>query len=118
MTGVIPHTKVPSDHELLTQLPDRLTPMDISLLIASKQFYHFPGTTTTICALTLINGFTVTGESSCISVAFFSEEMGQKVSLDKAIQKIWELEAYRILSSRRVLSIELEAAEADEGDEA
>ena len=42
----------------------RLTPVDIDNAIVYEQYHVFPGTTLTICALTLRNGFIVTGESA------------------------------------------------------
>lgn len=55
--------------------------------------------TKTICILVLKNGFTVTGESDCVSPENFDEEIGRKVAREKAKNKIWELEGY-LLKSR------------------
>jgi hypothetical protein len=60
-----------------------------------KEYYHIPpGTTLTICVLTLRNGFTVVGESACASPANFDAEIGQKLAYDNAFRKIWALEGY------------------------
>jgi hypothetical protein len=48
----------------------------------------------TICVLTLQNGFTVTGESACLSLATFDAEIGRKIARDNAEDKIWQLEGY------------------------
>lgn len=53
----------------------------------------------TICALKLVNGFTVTGESACASPENFDAEIGHKIARDNAKQKIWPLEGY-LLKSR------------------
>lgn len=42
----------------------RLNPQMIDEAIASEQYHVFPGTTLTVCALTLRNGYIVTGESA------------------------------------------------------
>jgi hypothetical protein len=72
----------------------RITPGDIDAKI-SKEYYHVvPGTTLTICVLTLENGFTVTGESAAASPENFDEEIGRKIARDNARDKIWALEGY------------------------
>ena len=72
----------------------RVTPEIISEVIDKKQFYVFPESTLTICALTLINGFTVVGESACASPENFDRELGEKIAFDNAKNKIWALEGY------------------------
>ncbi len=72
----------------------RLTPAQIDAAIAGEDFHVFPGTTLTVCALVLRNGFVVTGESAAASPANFDEEIGRKIARDNARQKIWALEGY------------------------
>lgn len=72
----------------------RLIPAQIDAAIASEAYHVFPGTTLTICALTLRNGFIVTGESASASPANFDAELGQKIARDNARNKIWALEGY------------------------
>ena len=50
--------------------------------------------TLTFCILTLENGFTVTGESACVSPENFDAEIGKKIAYDNAREKIWLLEGY------------------------
>jgi len=76
----------------------RITPPDVEATIASEQFYIFPGTTLTVCCLTLQNGFQVTGESACASPSNFNEEIGRKIARESAKQKIWVLEGYLLKS--------------------
>lgn len=73
---------------------ERITPEIIDQSITSAQYHIFPGTTTTVCLLKLINGFTVIGESACASVENFDEELGRKIAFDNARNKIWQLEGY------------------------
>lgn len=74
----------------------RLTPDHIDAQIVAEQYHVFPGTTLTVCALTLRNGFQVVGESAAASPANFDEAIGRKVARDKARSKIWELEGYAL----------------------
>ncbi|HEP8420926.1 hypothetical protein IPC72_25565 [Pseudomonas aeruginosa] len=72
----------------------RLTPTLIDAAIVGENFHIFPGTTVTVCCLTLRNGFTVIGESACASPANFDAELGRKIARDNARNKIWQLEGY------------------------
>ena len=62
--------------------------------IAKEEFHVFPGSQLTVCVLTLLNGFTVTGESACADPAMFNEEIGQKIARENAERKIWPLMGY------------------------
>ena len=59
--------------------------------IASQAHYLL-----TFCVLTLKNGFTVTGESACASPENFDAEIGRKIALENAKQKIWPLMGYAL----------------------
>jgi len=72
----------------------RLTPQLIDETIVDEAYYVFPGTTTTICRLTLKNGYSTIGESAAVSLANFDEEIGRKVARENAREKIWVLEGY------------------------
>jgi hypothetical protein len=48
----------------------------------------------TFCVLVLKNGFTVTGESACVSPENFDAETGRKLARNNAVNKIWSLEGY------------------------
>ena len=72
----------------------RLTPSDIDAVMEKEQYHVFEGTTLTVCCLTLKNGFTVTGESASASPENFDEEIGRKIALQNARNKIWPLEGY------------------------
>ena len=50
----------------------------------------------TFCVLTLRNGFTVTGESACVSRENFDSEIGHKIARANAVQKIWPLMGYEL----------------------
>jgi hypothetical protein len=72
----------------------RLTPTMIDAVIVSEAYHRFPHTTLTICALTLRNGFIVTGESAAASPENYDEAIGRKIARDNARGKIWALEGY------------------------
>ncbi|MBU9549924.1 hypothetical protein KTE50_15365 [Burkholderia multivorans] len=50
----------------------------------------------TFCVLVLRNGFTVTGESACVSPENFDAEIGREVARQNAIAKIWPLAGYAL----------------------
>jgi hypothetical protein len=76
----------------------RLTPAHIDAQILAEQFHVFPGTTLTVCAMTLQNGFHVVGESAAASPENFDQEIGRKIARDNARSKIWALEGYLLRS--------------------
>jgi hypothetical protein len=77
----------------------RLSPALINAKIKGKHFHRFPGTTLTVCAIELQNGFTVIGESAAASAANFDAELGRKIAFENARQKIWPLEGYLLRES-------------------
>lgn len=72
----------------------RLTPALIDEVIVGEDYHVFEGTTLTVCALKLRNGFIVTGESSSVSRENFDTEIGKKIARQHAREKIWALEGY------------------------
>ena len=56
----------------------------------------------TFCVLVLRDGFTVTGESACVSPENFDAEIGRKIARQNAVAKIWPLLGYKL---RTFLSI-------------
>lgn len=72
----------------------RVTPERIEEVIVHEAYHRFPGSTVTVCCLTLLNGFTTVGESACASPANFDEALGRKIARENAKQKIWALEGY------------------------
>lgn len=95
-------THTPATDEQATELAiqaagktaPRLRPADIDAAIKSAAYYVFPGTTLTICAITLQNGFNVTGESAAASPENFDEQIGRDIAFKNAREKIWALQGY------------------------
>lgn len=85
----------------------KVTLEQIEGVIAGEQYVQPVGTTLTICILMLRNGFTVTGESACVSPENFDADYGRKLAREDAVRKIWRLEGY-------VLSNTLSARVVDE----
>lgn len=72
----------------------RVRPQDLDDAIDPRvavQYHVFPGSNTTVCLLTLKNGYTVTGEASCVDPANFDEEIGREVAFKNARSKLWPL---------------------------
>lgn len=72
----------------------RLNPELISDVIVHETFTKLPSGKCLICELTLVNGFTVRGESSCVSKENFDMEIGKEISRKNARDKIWGFEGY------------------------
>lgn len=72
----------------------RLTPDMIDDTIVDEYYHIIPSMALTLCVLSLKNGFTVTGETTAISVANFDEALGRKVARENARKKVWALEGY------------------------
>jgi hypothetical protein len=72
----------------------RLTPEIIDSKIKEAKYHVFGDTCLTVCCLVLENGFTVVGESACASPENFDADLGQKIALTNARDKIWILEGY------------------------
>ncbi len=89
----------------------RITPADVEANIVGELYINaaeaakingfFPGCNDplhllTFCVLTLRNGFTVTGESACVSRENFDAEIGHRIARENAVQKIWPLMGYKL----------------------
>ena len=95
----------------------RLTPEQIDGVIVGEDYYVFPGTTVTVCCLTLENGFSVVGESAAASPENFDEEVGRVISRRNARDKIWSLEGYLLKSRLYACEVrELEKSEVTSED--
>lgn len=72
----------------------RLTPKLIDECIIGEDYHVFEKHSLTVCCLTLKNGFSVTGESACVSIDNFDANIGRKIARENARAKIWALEGY------------------------
>ena len=62
--------------------------------IVSETFTVLPDGRTTVCQLTLKNGFSVHGISSCVAIENFDKELGEKYAREDAMPEVFLLEAY------------------------
>lgn len=69
---------------------------DLESRIKSCTFTILPSGKTTVCELTLQNGFSVVGTSSCLDVKNFDKELGEKCALKDAKRKAFDLVAYEM----------------------
>ena len=98
MVGQLSECEIEQEIKNKGKVAPRLTPLDIDATIVGEAYHVFPGTTLTICALTLRNGYHVTGESAAASPENFDEGIGRKIARDNARGKIWALEGYLLRS--------------------
>lgn len=76
---------------LLAELPaPRVTVEQMKARIADTSFVRL-NATVTLCNLTLDNGFSVRGESACVSPENYNQQIGEKIAYDAAFSKLWPL---------------------------
>lgn len=80
----------------------RVTKDDVLDAIAKEEFLYTA--TLTFCVLTLVNGWTVTGESACASPANYNKEIGDRLAKDNAISKIWGFLGFSLKEKLHILS--------------
>lgn len=85
---------------LLPPLPTKITKEALLARIKSVDYVVMPDCRTTICQLTMVNGFTVRGESSCVSVEYFNKILGENYAYEKALDAAWSFEAYLLADQR------------------
>ena len=73
----------------------RLTEEKLRECIKSVKYTRI-GVKTTICCITLKNGFELIGTSGCVDPANYVEETGQRIAYEEAFDKIWMLEGYKL----------------------
>ncbi len=100
----------------------RITPADIEAMIDGEYYFtaldgvdgHYRGGpqaqacphapelgVLTFCVLVLRNGFTVTGESACVSHKNFDTEIGRKIARQNAVRNIWPLAGFLLAERLR-----------------
>lgn len=70
---------------------DRVSPEIVEASVVAEDFHVFPGTTYTVCLLTLMNGHHVSGFSACVNPENFDEEIGRDLARENAENKIWQV---------------------------
>lgn len=72
----------------------KVTQEQLTAKIAKEEYLY--GDTVTGCFLTLHSGFVVFGQSACIDPADYDKETGCELAFKNALNKLWELEGYRV----------------------
>lgn len=86
---------------IATRPYEKVTKEGIEARIKSTDYMVLPNSTVTVCNITMINGFSVRGESACVDPRNFDMEIGRNIAYRDAFQKLWQLEGY-LLSERRM----------------
>lgn len=81
-------------------IPNQVTITDLQAKVQASTYCRLPDSTTTVCQITLENGYTVVGTSACVDPALFNRAMGERIAFDNAFQQLWALEGY-LLKQRR-----------------
>jgi hypothetical protein len=72
----------------------KVTLEKIKSKIKGETYLVLPDGRSTLCLITLENGYTVKGLSACVDPAEFDLELGRKYALADATNQIWPLEGY------------------------
>jgi len=87
--------RLPSVDDVTKPINDTgVTDKMIDDIIVKAGCIRFPDTVTTVCCLTLRNGYVVTGFHTCANAEDYSETMGQRKAILNAREKVRELEGY------------------------
>ncbi len=81
-------------------LPVKVQASDIQSKIKQTTYTLLPDGRTTVCQITLENGFTVNGSSACVVKEEYNQALGEKYAFEKAFDNIWELEGYLLAEKR------------------
>ena len=72
----------------------KVTIEQIESKIKGETYLVLPDGRTTLCTLTLENGYTIQGMSACVDIANFDLHLGRKYAREDAVRQIWPLEGY------------------------
>lgn len=75
----------------------KVTLESIKAKIKSETYLVLPDGRTTLCVLTLENGFTVTGTAACVDPKEFDMNVGRKYSFEDAMRTVCTVEAYLLM---------------------
>lgn len=79
---------------------EKVTKEGIQARITNTEFFVLPGTTVTICSITLDNGYSVRGESACVDPANYRQDIGEKIAYDNAFNQLWPLFGFLLAEKR------------------
>lgn len=73
---------------------NKITLEGIKAKIKAECYLVLPDGRTTICMLSMENGYTIKGMSACVDAANFNLDIGRAIAYEDAIRQIWPLEGY------------------------
>lgn len=73
----------------------KLTYEDVEKSVADVQYQRL-GKKTTLCLITLINGFELVGTSACVDPANFDEVIGRELAYKDGLDKLWGYLGYKL----------------------
>lgn len=89
--------------ELLAASPaERVTKEYMESRIAGREFTRL-GETVTHCRIVLDNGYSVSGESACVNVENYNQQIGEKIAFDNAFRQLWPLFGFMLAEKNRLL---------------
>lgn len=80
----------------MEQSAPSVTTADVIAAIKNETYTVLPNGRTTVCQLTLDNGFTVEGQSACVSLTNFDAEKGNRYARENALNEVWKLLGFRL----------------------
>lgn len=75
-------------------MDNKITLEQINSKIKGESYIVLPDGRSTLCMLSMENGFTITGVSACVDPANFNMATGRDIAKEDALGKIWSLEGY------------------------
>lgn len=92
----VPMNQEQINEVLSKQTAPKIHSEDLDAQVSEVQYLQVPGKTLIYCVITMLNGFTVTGESACADPANFNEEVGKSIAFRNAKDKMWSLLGYEL----------------------
>lgn len=87
----------PTENELIERATKpRVTREQLDAMIVGETYTLLPNGRTTICQLTLANGFTVEGTAACVDIENYKEDIGNRFARERAVNEIWPLLGYEL----------------------
>lgn len=81
----------------------KVTLEEVEASILEETYTLLPNKRTTICQLTLDNGFTVEGSSACVCKENYDPLIENKIARANALEKVWQVLGFRLADRLAVL---------------
>lgn len=75
-------------------MENKVTLEQIKGKIIDECYLVLPDGKSTLCILTLENGYTIKGLSACVDASNFNVNVGRQIAYEDALRQIWPLEGY------------------------